>query len=33
MSHTPHRLVDQHLHAGTAMLDAIPKQKAVITPV
>lgn len=33
LSHTPHRLVDQHLRVGTAMLDAIPKQEAVITPL
>jgi oxalate decarboxylase len=33
LSHTPHRLVDQHLHVGTAMLDQIPKQEIVITPL
>jgi oxalate decarboxylase len=33
MSHTPHLLVDQHLHVGKAMLDAIPKQETVITPL
>jgi oxalate decarboxylase len=33
MAHTPHRLVDQHLHVGAAMLDAIPKREAVITPL
>ena len=33
MSHTPHLLVDQHLHVGKAMIDAIPKQETVITPL
>ena len=33
MAHTPHQLMDQHLHVGTAMLDTIPKDEAVITPV
>jgi oxalate decarboxylase len=33
MAHTPHRLIDQHLHVGAAMLDAIPKREAVITPL
>jgi oxalate decarboxylase len=33
MAHTPHLLVDQHLHVGRAMLDAIPKKEAVITPL
>lgn len=33
MSHTPHLLVDQHLHVGKAMIDGIPKQEAVITPL
>jgi oxalate decarboxylase len=33
MSHTPHLLIDQHLHVGKAMIDAIAKQEAVITPV
>jgi oxalate decarboxylase len=32
MAHTPHLLVNQHLHVGQPMLDAIPKEKAVITP-
>jgi len=32
MSHTPHQLIDQHLHVGTAMIDAIPKDEMVITP-
>jgi oxalate decarboxylase len=27
MSHTPHRLIDQHLHVGRAMIDAIPKDE------
>jgi oxalate decarboxylase len=30
MAHTPHLLVDQHLHVGKAMIDDIPKQEAVI---
>lgn len=33
MSHTPHKLVDQHLRVGRAMIDAIPKQEVVITPL
>jgi oxalate decarboxylase len=33
MSHTPHQLMDQHLHVGRPMLDAIPKQEVVITPL
>jgi oxalate decarboxylase len=33
MAHTPHQLVDQHLHTGRALLDAIPTQEIVITPV
>ena len=33
MAHTPHLLVDQHLHVGKAMIDGIPKQEAVITPL
>jgi oxalate decarboxylase len=33
MSHTPHLLVDQHLHVGKAMIDAVPKEEAVITPL
>ncbi len=33
MSHTPHQLVDQHLHVGRPMLDAIPKLDVVITPL
>jgi oxalate decarboxylase len=32
MAHTPHQLVDQHLHVGKAMIDAIPKDETVITP-
>jgi oxalate decarboxylase len=32
MAHTPHLLVNQHLQVGKAMIDAIPKEKAVITP-
>ena len=33
MSHTPRRLIDQHLHVGRPMLDAIPKQEVVIMPL
>jgi oxalate decarboxylase len=33
LAHTPHLLVDQHLQVGTAMLEAIPKEKPVITPL
>ena len=33
MAHTPHLLVNQHLHVGRAMLDAIPKDEMVIIPV
>jgi oxalate decarboxylase len=33
MAHTPHLLVDQHLHVGKAVIDGIPKQEAVITPL
>jgi oxalate decarboxylase len=33
MAHTPHLLMDQHLKVGMSMLDSIPKQEAVITPV
>jgi len=33
MAHTPHLLVDQHLGVGMSMLDSIPKQEMVITPV
>jgi oxalate decarboxylase len=32
MAHTPHLLMNQHLQVGNAMLDAIPKEKVVITP-
>jgi oxalate decarboxylase len=32
MAHTPHLLVNQHLRVGQQMLDAIPKEKMVITP-
>jgi oxalate decarboxylase len=32
MAHTPHLLVDQHLHVGTAMIDAIPKEETVVVP-
>jgi oxalate decarboxylase len=33
MAHTPHQLIDQHLHTGMAVLDAIPKNETVIAPV
>jgi oxalate decarboxylase len=33
MAHTPHQLVDQHLHTGRALLDSIPTQEIVITPL
>ena len=33
IAHTPHQLVDQHLHVGRSMIDAVPKQEIVITPV
>jgi oxalate decarboxylase len=33
MAHTPHQLIDQHLHIGRAMIDAIPKDEMVIIPV
>ena len=33
MTDTPHELIDQHMHVGTAMLDAIPKDETVIAPV
>jgi oxalate decarboxylase len=33
MSHTPHLLVDQHLHVGMPMIDAISKDEMVITPL
>jgi len=32
LAHTPARLVDEHLQAGEAMLNAIPKAEAVIKP-
>ena len=32
MAHTPGQLVDQHLGVGKAMVEAISKQEAVITP-
>jgi oxalate decarboxylase len=31
MAHTPHLLVDQYLHVGREMIDAIPKQEMVVT--
>jgi oxalate decarboxylase len=33
MAHTPHLLVNQHLGVTTSMLDNIPKQEAVVTPL
>jgi oxalate decarboxylase len=33
MAHTPHLLVDQHLQVGRTMLDGIPKEKVVNTPL
>jgi oxalate decarboxylase len=33
MAHTPHLLMDQHLGVGMSMLDSIPMQEMVITPV
>jgi oxalate decarboxylase len=33
MAHTPHLLMDQHLHVGMTMLENIPKQEAVIRPI
>jgi oxalate decarboxylase len=33
MAHTPHLLMDQHLGVGMSMLDSIPRQEMVITPV
>ncbi len=33
MAHTPHLLVNQHLGVGMSMLESIPKQEMVITPV
>jgi oxalate decarboxylase len=33
MAHTPHQLIDQHLHVGRAMIDAIPRDEMVIVPV
>jgi oxalate decarboxylase len=33
MAHTPHLLMSQHLGVTTSMLDRIPKQEAVVTPL
>jgi oxalate decarboxylase len=33
MAHTPHLLMNQHLGVGMTILDSIPKQEIVITPV
>jgi oxalate decarboxylase len=32
MAHTPQQLIDQHLHVGRAMIDAIPKDEMVVVP-
>lgn len=32
MAHTPHQLVDQHLHVGREMIDALPTGETVIVP-
>jgi oxalate decarboxylase len=33
MAHTPHLLMNQHLQVGMSMLESIPKEEIVITPV
>jgi oxalate decarboxylase len=33
MAHTPHLLMEQHLGVGMPMLDSVPEQEMVITPV
>jgi len=33
MAHTPHLLMNQHLGVPISMLDSIPKQEAVVTPL
>jgi oxalate decarboxylase len=33
MAHTPHLLMDQHLHVGMPMLENIPRQETVIRPI
>ena len=33
MAHTPHLLMEQHLGVGMSMLDSIPHQEQIITPV
>ena len=33
MAHTPHQLIDQHLHVGRTVIDAIPKEEIVIVPI
>ena len=33
MAHTPHLLMEQHLGVGMSMLESIPRQEMVITPV
>jgi len=32
LAHTPHKLVEQHIGTGIAMLDGIPKEEVVIDP-
>jgi oxalate decarboxylase len=33
MAHTPHLLMNQHLGVTMSMLDSIPKEEAVVTPL
>jgi hypothetical protein len=33
MAHMPHQLVNQHLKVGGKMIDAIPREKIVNTPL
>ena len=33
IAHTPHQLVNQHLKVGGRMIDAIPREKIVNTPL
>ncbi|MEI9976749.1 MAG: hypothetical protein WDO73_34640 [Ignavibacteriota bacterium] len=33
MAHTPHQLINQHLGVSMSMLDNIPKDEIVITPL
>jgi oxalate decarboxylase len=32
LAHTPHKIVDEHIGVGAAMLESIPKEKIVIDP-